>query len=203
VIDAIPQVSVFQYHYARPPVAVAENWHLNKPIGCNETGFDGTSDYTYRSQGWDFMMAGGAVYNNLDYSFTASHPHGTFPFPPKQPGGGSPNLRKQLRILRDFLESFDLVRMRPDDTVISGGLSQGVTGRCLADPGKAYGIYVKGGNQLNLTLAIPPGKYLAEWLNPRTGEIDKSLEVTSSGADTTIQSCVYAEDIALRVSTSR
>ena len=203
VTDPIPQISVFQFHYARPPVAVADNWHLNKAIGCNETGFDGNSDFVYRSQGWDFMMAGGAVYNNLDYSFTASHPNGTFPFPPKQPGGGSPNLRRQLRILRDFLESFELVRMKPSDSVIVGGLSQGVTAHCLADSGREYGVYVKGGTQVDLVLEIPHGRWQAEWLNPRTGEVDKSTVYTHTGGRLTVASCVYSEDIALALRQTR
>ena len=199
VADPIPQVSVFQFHYARPPAAVAENWGLNRPIGCNETGFDGQSDFTYRSQGWDFMLAGGAVYNNLDYSFTASHPEGTFPYPMKQPGGGSPPLRRQLRILRDFLESFDLVSLRPMDSAIVGELPKGVTARCLAEPGRAYAVYVKGGRQINLALEAAGGRWRAEWLNPRTGEIDKSAVYDHRGGPLAIVSPLYAEDIALRL----
>ncbi len=30
----------------------------------------------YRTEGWDFLIAGGALYNNLDYSFTPQHPDG-------------------------------------------------------------------------------------------------------------------------------
>ncbi len=203
VTDPNPQVSVFQFHYARPPVAVADNWHLNKPIGCNETGFDGNSDFAYRSQGWDFMLAGGAVYNNLDYSFTASHPNGSFPYPSKQPGGGSPNLRRELRILRDFLESFELVQMRPADSVIVGGLSPGVTAHCLADSGGGYGVYVKGGTHVDLIVEIPQGRWRAEWLNPRTGVVDKSTVYTHTGGRLTVVSCVYSEDIALTLRRAR
>jgi hypothetical protein len=47
-------------------------------------------------------MAGGAVYDNLDYSFTPEHPDGTAV--PDAPGGGGATLRKQLRILKDFIE---------------------------------------------------------------------------------------------------
>lgn len=68
-----PFVSIFNFHYARPPGAVAMNYKLNKPIGMNETGFDGTNDAPYRIQAWDFLLAGGALYNNLDYSFTTEH----------------------------------------------------------------------------------------------------------------------------------
>jgi len=28
-------------------------------------------------EAWEFLLAGGALFNNLDYSFTAAHPDGT------------------------------------------------------------------------------------------------------------------------------
>ncbi len=65
-----PAVSLFNFHYCHPPDVVALNRHLNKPIGENETGFRGKVDVLYRTEGWDFILAGGALYNNLDYSFT-------------------------------------------------------------------------------------------------------------------------------------
>ena len=37
-------VSIFNFHYARPPRAVAQNYSLRRPIGMNETGFDGFDD---------------------------------------------------------------------------------------------------------------------------------------------------------------
>ncbi|HKG06095.1 MAG TPA: cellulase family glycosylhydrolase, partial [Pedobacter sp.] len=46
--DPHPAVSVFNFHYATPPVAVTDNYHLNKVIGDNETGFKGNADETYR-----------------------------------------------------------------------------------------------------------------------------------------------------------
>ncbi|MEZ5397646.1 MAG: hypothetical protein R2724_33395, partial [Bryobacterales bacterium] len=54
-----PLVSLYNFHYTRPPDAVAMNYGLNVAIGMNETGFDGQADSTYRIQGWDFLMAGG------------------------------------------------------------------------------------------------------------------------------------------------
>jgi len=50
VEDPIPYVSIFNFHYSRPPKAVTMNYELNKPIGCNETGFDGGEDWVYRTQ---------------------------------------------------------------------------------------------------------------------------------------------------------
>ena len=41
----------------------------------------------YRIQAWDFLVAGGALYNNLDYSFATGHEDGTFQPPATTPGG--------------------------------------------------------------------------------------------------------------------
>ena len=81
-------VSVYNFHYARPPITVGMNYHLNKPIGDNETGFDGIHDATYRMEAWNFILAGGALFNHLDYSFTVGHEDGSFMFREGQPGGG-------------------------------------------------------------------------------------------------------------------
>ena len=61
----------------------------------NETGFRSTDAAPYRMERWDFIIAGGGLYNNLDYSFVAGHGDGTFVYPASQPGGG-PALRRQL-----------------------------------------------------------------------------------------------------------
>src|SRR5688572_24546706 len=68
-----PAVQIYNFHYAYPPDTIAQNFHLNKPIGDNETGFRGTDDLPYRVEAWSFILAGGALYNNLDYSFVAGH----------------------------------------------------------------------------------------------------------------------------------
>jgi PA14 domain/Family of unknown function (DUF6298)/Cellulase (glycosyl hydrolase family 5) len=138
-----PSVSIFNFHYAAPPDAVALNYGLNKIIGDNETGFRGVSDDPYRMEAWDFIVAGGGLYNNLDYSFTVGHEDGTFAYPDTQPGGGTASLRKQLRILRDFIYGFDFVKMRPDNSVIKEGVPQGVTARALVERDKAYAIYLR------------------------------------------------------------
>ncbi len=130
-----PRVSVFQFHYSRPPDSVEMNYALNKAIGLNETGFDGAEDAPYRIQGWDFLLAGGALYNNLDFSFTTGHESGTFRSPATQPGGGSRALRRQLRHLCEFMESLPFLRRRPMSEAIRGGVPEGASARALAERG--------------------------------------------------------------------
>src|SRR5262249_49066730 len=126
-----PLVSIFNFHYARPPHTVGMNYSLNRPIGDDETGFDGSEDRPYRTEGWDFMLAGGAVYDNLDYSFTVGHESGDAPV--SAPGGGGPSLRAQLATLKRFMEGFDFVRMAPDAKVIQVGVPEGATTRALSE----------------------------------------------------------------------
>jgi hypothetical protein len=193
-----PRVSIFNFHYAHPPDTVAMNYGLNKVIGDDETGFRGVEDVHYRTEAWDFILAGGGLYNNLDYSFTVDHEKGDFDYPNSQPGGGTLALRKQLSILKRFMEGFDFLRMKPDAAVMTGGTPEGATVRALSLPGRAYAIYVNGGAQANLELALPPGRYQAEWLDTKTGRVVKKEEADSSG-HATLSSPPYSEDIALSV----
>jgi hypothetical protein len=193
-----PAVSIFNFHYATPPETVAMNYALNKVIGDNETGFRGTNDTHYRMEGWEFILAGGGLYNNLDYSFTAGHEDGTFVYPAKQPGGGSPALRKQLKTLAEFMHRFDFIHLKPDRSVLKGG-SEKTRARVLAEAGKQYAIYLFGGGQASLALELPAGEYQVEWVNPVSGRLEKQERLAHSGGTATLACPPYNPDIALRI----
>jgi hypothetical protein len=203
-----PHVSLFNFHYSTPPDSVAMNAPLGKAIGDDETGFRGTSDLPYRTEGWDFLLAGGALYSNLDYSFSCKHPDGTAKVT-TSPGGGGPALRKQLQILKQFMDGLDFVSMRPDNRVLKGGhittpLSGNppaakATARALVAPGQTYAVYVHGGTQATLNLDAPAGVYKAEWVNTKTGAVDRHEEINHKGGTMALTSPAYREDIALRV----
>ena len=95
------------------------NFGLNKVIGDDETGFRGIHDLPYRIEAWDFLVAGGAIFDHLDYSFTTDHENGTATVTDPTPGGGGPAIRKQFQILKQFIEGFDFVKMAPDKKVIA------------------------------------------------------------------------------------
>ncbi len=192
-----PAVSIFNFHYSTPPESVGLNYDLNKAIGDDETGFRGSEDATYRGEGWDFLLAGGAVYDNLDYSFTTEHEDGTAR--PEAPGGGGPELRRQLGILKRFLDGFAFVRMKPDRSLVAGGLPERATVQVLAEPGAAYALYLRGGASAELRLNLPEGSYNAQWLNPRSGQIEAKAEVQSFGTPVSLQSPDYQQDIALAI----
>lgn len=210
-----PNVSIFNFHYSRPPESVAMNYGLDRAIGNNETGFDGGADATYRIQGWDFLISGGALYNNLDYSFTAGHEHGDFVYKPTTPGGGSAALRAQLGILHQFVDGFDFANMKPADSVIADGLPEGASARVLAEAGKQYAIYIHHGrvvkdakphyvvdsseHRARLRLRLPAGSYRAAWFDTKTGRAIGKETFRHSGGEKTLDSLAYSEDIALEI----
>ena len=118
------------------------NYHLNKAIGDNETGFNGIEDVRYRSEAWDFMVAGGALYNNLDYSFTTDNEDGTFIVAPGQPGGGGAALRGQLKLLKQVFDEIDFIHMKPLNDIIKSTFEGTTTARVLAKEGNQYLLYL-------------------------------------------------------------
>jgi hypothetical protein len=190
--------SIYNFHYAWLPDTVALNYGLNRAIGDNETGFKGTGDTHYRMEGWEFILAGGALYSHLDYSFTAGHEDGSFAYPPTQPGGGNDAFRTQMRVLKDFISGFNVVRLRPDCSIVRG-VPSGARARALAEVGRQYALYLFGGTQGDLTLALPAGRYVAQWVNPLTGAVDREQTLVHPGGDAVLAPPPYAQDVALRV----
>lgn len=164
--DAHPAVVVLNFHYAAPPAAVAENAGLRRVVGDDETGFRGTNDAPYRMEAWDFVTAGGGLFNHLDYSFAVGFEDGTFVYPASQPGGGNPGFRRQMRFLREFFGKLDLPRTEPVAGWVKGTLPRGVTARALVESGGPAVVYVRS--------AGLPSQYSARWTGfltgPATGE---------------------------------
>jgi hypothetical protein len=190
-------VNIFNFHYCKPPLAVEMNYHLNKVIGDNETGFNGIEDVRYRSEAWDFMVAGGALFNNLDYSFTTENEDGTFVVVPGQPGGGGAALRSQLKTLKQVFDELDFIHMKPLNDIIKSTFEGTTTARVLVKEGDQYLLYLnnsivrksetnesdsevvesKGINKsegresvtFDLTIELPKGDYKSEWIDPVSG----------------------------------
>lgn len=206
VEDPDPDVSILNFHYCYPPDTVSLNYHLGKVIGENETGFRGKEDLFYRTEGWDFILAGGALYNNLDWSFTPSDPEGDL-IDQKAPGGGSREIRKQLGILKTFIEDFDFVRMLPSAPLIKD-VSPVLSVQALAEAGKAYAVYLhvpipanNGDDDIKATLTIelPAGHYNIKWVDTKTGKITARDEIRHEGGAYRLLSPSFANDIALSI----
>jgi hypothetical protein len=211
IADPHPAVSIFNFHYATPPDTVAMNDALGNVLGDDETGFRGTSDAAYRTEAWEFVIAGGGLFNNLDYSFAVGFEDGTFQYPATQPGGGGPTLRRQLRILGEFIRGFEFVRMAPDDSVIVGGGPASGSVRALVEPGRAMAIYLlnerptktadatpagSAPRSSRLRVALPAGVWDATWLDTKSGAVVATARVDGGGTRT-LHPPAYDVDIAL------
>ncbi len=194
--DLVPEADVINFHYALPE-AVSWNPGLARVIGHDETGFAGSEDATYRHQAWDFLLSGGGLFNHLDYSFSVGHEDGTDDNY-EAPGGGGATLRRQLQVLSEFLHGFALERLNPDFQVVQR--APGVVTRVLADPGRAYALYLRGRSPTRLSLDLPPGRWTAEWISVETGRVQKTTRFTSKpGKPSALPSPVFVQDIALKI----
>lgn len=195
VRELVPGVSMVNFHYAFPEAASA-NYGLGKMIAYDETGFLGRDDDAYRREAWNFMLSGGGAFDALDYSFTVGHEDGT-DTEPNGPGGGTSNLRRQLRVLSEFLGKFLLADLTPDQhTVRHAGATYA---RALSNPGHQYAMYFDGNGPANVVLELPAGEYSGEWISTKTGETEGLERFRHRGGEKTLRTPGFQNGMALRV----
>ena len=165
VREVAPGVSIVNFHYAYPE-AVTWNYGLNKALAYDESGFLGRSDEVYRRQAWNFMLSGGGTFDNLDYSFSVGHEDGGDD-KPNGPGGGSRALRRQLRMLSEFLQKLPLAEMQPDARAVRH--AGGAFARVLSSRSGVYALYLDGDGPVDVTLDLPAGRYHGEWVDTVSG----------------------------------
>lgn len=203
-------VSIYNFHYAKPPVTVGMNYHLDKVIGDNETGFNGISDVQYRTEAWDFIVAGGALFNNLDYSFTPDHENGTFKVGKGQPGGGGIRLRSQFKILAQILSEIDFLKMKPNDSILIHAFATPATARALCREGSQYLIYIndrhadtdtleRDAKSFEFSINLPKGDYSGKWINTLTGEPILFDIKEHDGGSYSLETPMFTDDIALLI----
>jgi hypothetical protein len=195
-----PAVSVLNFHYSYPPAVVPLNWSLNKPICFDETG-GGHQIVERRREAWAFMLSGGAVYNNLDPSFATDDPTGSGKV--QQPDGRFDGraLRKQLRILREFMDSLDFIHMQPDRSAVAIPPHPGAC-YALLKPGEAVAVYVHSPRKeprAGVLLDLPTGRWRVDWLHPATGEWESTQIIDHTGGGLSLHGPEFTHDIAVRV----
>lgn len=183
---------------------------LNKPIELNETdwypwGYRGDKIAASRVEAWEFLVGGGSGFNHLNGLFT-----------PEDPAGKTPEAEQllgTLHALKDFLYSFQFLKMQPDKGLVAGGLPEANTyWRAIGERGKQYALYIHhsserhssylvapGRYQEEISLHLPPGNYQADWVNPATGSVIRNERFTHQGATYSIATPSYTVDIALRI----
>jgi hypothetical protein len=199
--------------YVRAATAAFDkNYAAGKPIVNVESDYFGhglVKPYTVddvRVEGWWFLVGGGAGTINLNGEYHRG----------QETGGVDTRERilPQRKVLKDFVEGFDLASMARFDGV--AGVPAGAFASALADPGKQYALYLfhaKGDGQWGahfvatpgsyrdtLTLkAVPAGTYQLEWVDPVSGVVTASEAVRWGGGDLALTTPPYFIDVALRM----
>ena len=190
--------------------ALDYKYDLNKPIELNETdwypwGYRGDKIAASRVEAWEFLVGGGGGFNQLNGLFT-----------PEDPAGNTAEngrLLGTLRGLKEFLYSFDFLKMRPDKALVAGGLPAANTyWRAISEPGKQYAFYIHhsrerrgsyvvapGNYHEDLVFRLPRGNYQADWVDPATGSVIRSESFAHEGGNRKMPPPAYTVDIALRI----
>lgn len=184
-------------------------WMHNKPIELNETAYfpnwyeEGDRVAAVRAEAWEFVVGGGAGYNHLNAQFTTDNPSAA--------GTITDDVMDMLSKLMNFMSTVDYTRMEPWFPISEA--PDGGFLRSLAERGEQYILYMHhsklirrqryfptfGEYEHDLTLAVPPGTYSVEWIDPKTlGSIERTT-VRHEGAVLKIKTPKHAMDIALRM----
>jgi len=191
-----PNISILNFHYAWPEAA-QWNYHYNKVIGFDESGFAGSDDAVYRRQAWQFMLSGGGLFNSLDYSFSVGNEDGKGTY--KAPGGGSTALRSQLKTLADFLDSFSLEKLYPN--YVSTLSAPGLISYVLSDKSNAFAVFVRatGTTKSTLKLAVDNGTYAVKALDTISGKYTKLGDMKAVDGVLVIPVAIPAGELALQI----
>ncbi len=195
VRDVLPRVSVVNFHYAYAEAATL-NYGIGKALSYDETGFLGRDDESYARQAWNFMLSGGGVFDHLDYSFSVEHEDGK-DLEANGPGGGSPGLRKRLRILSEFLKGLPLVEMAPDFVTVKH--AAGVVAHALSSPEGEHAIYLDGKGPTEIVLSLPAGEYEMGWVDVGTGVNSGTETFHHAGGEKVMRTPPFKSGIAMRL----
>jgi hypothetical protein len=214
-----PDVSVIvtQYVWETPDEQVGgmkaldHLYDRNKPIDLNETGYypldswyEGDKAGDVRVEAWEFMVGGGSSFNNLNAMYTVRDPAG-------RAAGNAPVLQT-MQSLKQFIEAFDFLKMRPDRSFVVSGMPTGTHYRGISERGQQYAFYhhhselkpyvykvVPGAYEEHLILDLPAGTYRADWVTPSTGAVLSTETFTHPGGQRSVATPRHTVDIALLI----
>lgn len=191
-----PAVTVFQFHYAKPEAAL-RNLHPDRVIGDDETGFAGKDDFVYRREAWEFLLAGGGLFNHLDYSFQCGHEDGTVDW--KAPGGGGRAIRRQLGFLRETLQAMPLDECGPAGGILSEPAPQDCRVSVFGNDTHGWLIYLAGKNPGALRLNLGEGTWRATWMAPGTPGPLRTEDFQHGGGVRELRIADFRMDLALKL----
>ena len=189
-------IDIINFHYAWPE-AVQWNYAYDRVLGFDESGFAGSDDKVYRRQAWKFLLSGGALFNNLDYSFYAGNEDGKGIN--DAPGGGSAKLRQELKILSEFMHSFELEKLKPNRTAVLS--SPGLIPFVMSDGNNSFAIYLRavGTDKFKLELFTGEGSFSVQILNTLNGEFSDAVKFKAMEEKILIEGEIPEGELALRI----
>ncbi|MFY0654575.1 MAG: hypothetical protein JXQ96_21245 [Cyclobacteriaceae bacterium] len=190
------RISIVNFHYAWPN-AVNWNYHYDKVIGFDESGFAGSGDDIYRLQAWQFIMSGGSLFNNLDYSYFSGSEDGLGEN--KAPGGGGAALRMQLKVLSEFIHGFALEKLKPANSMVVS--SSGLIPYVLANSSDEFAIFLHAVGTKSSTLALKAdvGSYEVTFLNVKSGQYSESKMISAENGIITVPVDIPDGELAIRI----
>lgn len=198
IVDAAPEISIFNFH-GPPPSVVSDNYHLDRVISFDEA-LGVASEASFRASGWDFLFAGGGIFDFSDYSFRGDDPIGSRPPNHAWVGVSGPRLRAQIGVLGRFMAQLPVARMHPADDALASGPAVG-TARVLAKPGQVYAVYLdavgSAAHADEIGLRVLPGRYLARWIDPVSGRETQRASLRASHGKLRLPTPSFADDVAL------
>ena len=191
-------------------------YRFQKPIEVNET-VSALSEPNYyerdmvessRVESWEFMIGGGAAFNQLNACFNVKNPSGDNPI--------NHAILAGLRNLRSFLESMDYIKMTLDSKTIR---AMSIGGRIsgISEPGKQYAFYIHhcftnfsrwrgthylpnfGDYRPTLTIHPDPGEYTVTFINPADLKVVSTAAITAGDAELDIACPAYTLDLAIKI----
>ncbi len=182
----------------------------NKPIELNETAYypfwyKGDKVGASRAEAWEFMVGGGASFNHLNGVFTVANPAGKTP--------DNAQVMGALKNLKEFIHSFDFLRMHPGISYVLNGIPPGTYCRGMCEEGKQYALYhhhstggsgnmytvTPGDYAEDLVLNLTANTYKVDWVDPASGAVLRTETIKHNGGNRTISSPKHTVDIALRI----
>ena len=195
-----PEVSVLNFHYAYPPGSVTDNYHLNLPIAFDETA-DGCNAPDRRREAWAFILSGGAVYSNLDWSFATDDLTGRGRNPSGRRVSGR-EVREQLRFLSGMLRSFDFIGSEPVGDAFRQDIPEGISLFGLMKSGTDYLFYWLKSRKARISkweCPLPAGMYKIEFYDPVEGKVLVALQNQHDGGNMEVEIPDFPDDLVLRI----
>lgn len=198
-------ISVFNHHYDRNAQSVRLNYgKTDRAWSFNETGLMPSVTPQYRIQGWKYLFSGGALYNNLDFTFQVGQEDGSGSTEftcDWYAGCTDPQIKFQLAALLKFMHSIDFIRMKPDFQAVA--LNYGDENIYpLVWEGKIYAVYFEGGRKAKIKLNIPVGKWRVKWLNPADLKVLSEATADIQRGTLDLMGPAYEADLLLVIETA-